>query len=333
MTVPERTLGTGSAALRVPAMGLGCMGMTQIYGPSDEHEAIATIQSAIDAGVTLLDTADMYGPYANEELVGRAVKGRRDQTLIATKFGFERGADGTILRINGRPDYVRGACEASLQRLGCDVIDLYYQHRVDPTVPLEDTWGAMRDLANEGKIRFAGISEAAPSSIRRAHAIMPLTAVQTEWSLWSRDVETNGVLDTVRQLGIGFIAYAPLGRGFLTGAIKETDDLAPNDGRRGHPRFQAANLTANRTIIDRIEILGRRAGATSAQIALAWVLARGGDVIPIPGTKKRDHLAANVAALRIDLSPSDLDDLASALPPGVAAGNRYPDDWMANIDT
>ncbi len=248
MSIPTRTLGSGPAALTVPAEGLGCMGMSPVYGPSDDDGAIRTIRAAIDAGVTFLDTADMYGPFTNEELVGRAIAGRRDNVVLATKFGYERLPDGTLAGINGRPDYVRRACEASLGRLGVSHIDLYYQHRVDPDVPVEETWGAIRELVAAGKIRFAGISEAAPESIRRAHRVLPLTAVQTEWSLWSREVEGSGVLDAVRELGVGFVAYAPLGRGFLTGHIRSDADLTAADNRRGHPRFQGENMAASHRV-------------------------------------------------------------------------------------
>ena len=258
--LPARTLGTGAAALTVSAEGLGCMSMSPVYGPEDVEGSVETINAALDAGVTLLDTADMYGPFTNEELVGRAIAGRRDDVVLATKFGYERRPDGTLVGVNGRPDYVRRACDASLERLGVDHIDLYYQHRVDPRVPVEETWGAIAGLAAAGKIRHAGVSEASPESIRRAHAVFPLTAVQTEWSLWSRDVEENGVLAVVRELGIGFVAYAPLGRGFLTGQIRSPADLTPGDNRRGHPRFQGDNLARNLELVKQVEVLAAARG-------------------------------------------------------------------------
>jgi aryl-alcohol dehydrogenase-like predicted oxidoreductase len=328
MSVPARTLGTGDAALTVPAEGLGCMGMSPVYGPEDIDGSIATINAALDAGVTFLDTADMYGPFTNEMLVGRAIRGRRDEVLLATKFGYERLPDGTLAGINGHPDYVRRACDASLERLGTDHIDLYYQHRVDTRVPVEDTWGAIAGLAAAGKIRFAGISEAAPQSIRRAHAVFPVTAVQTEWSLWSRDVEENGVLAAVRELGIGFVAYAPLGRGFLTGQIRALDDLTANDNRRGHPRFQGDNMSRNLELVDRVKTLATAKGVLPSQLAIAWVLAQGDDVVPIPGTKRLSYLAENIAALDITLSPAELAQIEAAAPRGAASGSRYPDHMM-----
>ncbi|HUW79011.1 MAG TPA: aldo/keto reductase, partial [Candidatus Nanopelagicaceae bacterium] len=287
-----RTLGQG---LEVSAEGLGCMGMSEFYGASDENEAIATIHRALDLGVTFLDTADMYGPFTNERLVGRAIAGRREGIVLATKFGNERREDGTRIGINGRPEYVRSACDASLQRLGVDQIDLYYQHRVDRSVPVEETWGALKELVASGKVRHLGISEAAPETIRRAHAVHPITALQTEWSLWTRDAEENGVLATVRELGIGFVAYSPLGRGFLSGQIRTVDDLDTNDFRRHHPRFQGDNFKKNLELVERVREIASEKDVTPSQLALAWVLAQGNDVVPIPGTKRISYLEENVA--------------------------------------
>ncbi|MEJ5946429.1 aldo/keto reductase [Pseudokineococcus basanitobsidens] len=325
-TFPTRTLGSAAngTALTVSALGLGCMGMSAFYGALDEDESTATIHAALDAGVTFLDTADMYGPFTNEELVGRAVASRRDDVVLATKFGNEVLPDGGR-RVNGRPEYVRSACDASLRRLGVDVIDLYYQHRVDTSVPVEDTWGAMAELVQAGKVRHLGISEAAPETIRRAHATHPVTALQTEWSLWTRDVEQDGVLATVRELGIGFVPYSPLGRGFLSGAIRSTDDLAEDDFRRSNPRFQGENMTRNLQLVDEVRALADAKGATAGQVALAWLLAKGDDVVPIPGTKRRSYLEENVAAVRVDLAPEELDRLEAVLPVGASAGDRYPD--------
>jgi aryl-alcohol dehydrogenase-like predicted oxidoreductase len=299
----QRILGQG---LEVSAEGLGCMGMSEFYGTADEGEAIATIHRALDLGVTLLDTADMYGPFTNERLVGRAIAGRRENVVLATKFGIERREDGTRLGPNGRPDYVRSACDASLQRLGVDHIDLYYQHRVDRSVPIEETWGALKELVASGKVRHLGISEAAPETIRRAHAVHPMTAVQTEWSLWTRDPEENGVLDTVRELGIGFVAYSPIGRGFLSGQIRSVEDLDADDFRRHHPRFQGENFKKNLELVDRVREIAAEKGITASQLALAWVLAQGNDVVPIPGTKRIRFLEENVAAVDISLNAEDL---------------------------
>lgn len=318
----HRTLGQG---LEVSAEGLGCMGMSEFYGSSDDAESLATIQRALDLGVTLLDTADMYGPFTNERLVGRAISGRRDEVVLATKFGNERAEDGTRLGINGKPEYVRTACDASLQRLGVDHIDLYYQHRIDRTVPIEDTWGALSDLVAAGKVRHLGISEAAPDTIRRAHAVHPVTALQTEWSLWTRDPETNGVLATVRELGIGFVAYSPLGRGFLTGQISSIDALAPDDFRRRNPRFQGYNFYKNLELVKRVRAIADEKGATPAQLALAWVLARGDDVVPIPGTRRIAYLEDNLGALDLELTDDDLARIDAAVPIGAAVGDRYPD--------
>jgi aryl-alcohol dehydrogenase-like predicted oxidoreductase len=285
---------------------------------------MATISAALDAGCTFLDTADMYGPFTNEELVGRAVAGRRDEVVLATKFGNERTPDGGRVGINGRPEYVRQACDASLRRLGVDVIDLYYQHRVDPNTPVEDTWGAMKELVEAGKVRHLGISEAAPATIRRAHAVHPITAVQTEWSLWSRDVEEE-ILPTVRELGIGFVPYSPLGRGFLTGQFRTPEDIPEGDLRRHNPRFQGENFNRNLQLVERVRQLAADKGCTPAQLALAWLLHQGQDVVPIPGTKKRSRLAENLGGLDVELSPDDLARLDELAPIGAAAGDRYPD--------
>ncbi len=325
MTVARRTLGSGSAALEVSAEGLGCMGMSEFYGTGDEQESIAVIHAALDAGVDFLDTADMYGPFTNEKLVGRAIAGRRDEVVLATKFGNERREDGTRVGVNGRPEYVRKACDASLERLGVEHVDLYYQHRVDPDVPVEETWGAMSELVAAGKVRRLGISEAAPATIRRANEVHPVTALQTEWSLWSRDVEDNGVLATVRELGIGFVAYSPLGRGFLSGAIRSVDDLDPGDFRRHSPRFQGENFQKNLELVNRVRELAADRKVTPSQLALAWVLAQGDDVVPIPGTKRRRYLEENVAAAGIHLSGDDMRALDEAAPAGSAAGDRYAD--------
>ncbi|NNN03551.1 MAG: aldo/keto reductase [Acidimicrobiaceae bacterium] len=325
MTVETRTLGSGVAALNVSAEGLGCMGMSEFYGPRDDDESVAVIHAALDAGVTFLDTADMYGPFTNERLVGRAIAGRRDDVVLATKFGNERGEDGARLGINGHPDYVRRACDASLERLGVDHIDLYYQHRVDIDVPVEETWGALKELVEAGKVRYLGISEAAPETIRRAHQTHPVTALQSEWSLWSRDVEDDGVLATVRDLGIGFVAYSPLGRGFLSGAITSIDDLEPNDFRRHAPRFQGENFQRNLDLVEQVKEIAVAKGVTPGQLALAWVLAQGPDVVPIPGTKRRRYLSENIAALDVVLSPAELAALEAVAPRGAAAGERYAD--------
>jgi aryl-alcohol dehydrogenase-like predicted oxidoreductase len=322
-----RTLGTGDAALTVSGIGLGCMGMSEFYGTSDESEAVATITRALDLGVTFLDTADMYGPFTNERLVGRAIGGRRDDVVLATKFGNQRREDGSWVRINGTPAYVHAACEASLQRLGVDHLDLYYQHRVDKTVPIEETVGAMAELVQAGKVRFLGLSEAAPDTIRRAHAVHPITALQTEYSLWTRDLESE-ILPTLRELGIGLVSYSPLGRGFLTGAITSVDDLPENDFRRHNPRFTEEALAVNLAIVDTVRTIARAKGATPAQVALAWVLAQGEDVVPIPGTKRVRYLEENVGALDVRLTPDELAELTTSLPS--AAGDRYPD--MSSID-
>jgi len=316
---------TLAGRLTVSAQGLGCMGMSDFYGTPDEDEALRTIARALDLGVTFLDTADMYGPFTNERLVGRAVAGRRDEVVLATKFGIERGDDGARLGINGRPEYVRAACDASLTRLGVDVIDLYYQHRVDRDTPVEDTWGALSELVEAGKVRYLGISEAAPDTIRRAAAVHPVTAVQTEYSLWTRDPEEDGVLATVRELGIGFVAYSPLGRGFLSGAIRTPDDLDPDDFRRHSPRFQGENFAKNLELVDRVREIAEEKGVTPAQLALAWVLHQGDDIVPIPGTKRVAYLEENATAVAVALTADDLARIDRAAPHGTAAGDRYGD--------
>ncbi len=324
----QRTLGQG---LTVSAVGLGCMGMSQTYGPVDEAEARATLLRAIDLGVTFLDTADMYGPFTNERLVGDAIKGRRDEVVLATKFGQERREDGSFVGINGRPDYVRRACDASLHRLGVDHVDLYYQHRIDTTVPIEETWGAMSELVAAGKARYLGISEAAPATVRRAHAVHPMAASQNEYSLFSRDPEAE-LLPTLRELGIGLVAYSPLGRGFLTGAITSTDQLGEGDGRRRMPRFDGDNFARNLTLVGKVRELAEARGVTAGQLALAWVLAQGADVVPIPGTKRRAYLEQNAAAAEVELRPDDLAELDDLTPSGAVAGERYTPEGMARIN-
>jgi aryl-alcohol dehydrogenase-like predicted oxidoreductase len=319
----------GTQGLEVSAMGLGCMGMSEFYGRADEGEAIATIHRAIELGVDFLDTADMYGPFTNELLVGRAIADRRDRVVLATKFGNERREDGSWVGINGKPEYVRRACEASLQRLGVDQIDLYYQHRVDKTVPIEETVGAMAELVEEGKVRYLGLSEASPETIRRAHEVHPISALQTEYSLWTRDPEA-GALPTVRELGIGFVAYSPLGRGFLSGRFRSPDDLPADDFRRNHPRFQGDNFRRNLELVERVREIAEEKGVTPGQLALAWVLAQGKDIAPIPGTKRREYLEENVAATEIQLTPEDLARIDEAAPPGATSGDRYAD--MSSID-
>ena len=319
----------GSQGLEVSEQGLGCMGMSEFYGTSDEDEAIATIHRYLDLGGTFLDTADMYGPFTNEKLVGRAVRERRDWVVVASKFGNQRGEDGSFLGINGRPDYVRQACEDSLERLGVDFIDLYYQHRVDNAVPIEETVGAMAELVEQGKVKYLGLSEASPETVRRAHEVHPISALQTEYSVWSRDPEDE-LLPTVRELGIGYVAYSPLGRGFLSGSIRSLDDLEENDFRRHSPRLQGENFERNLELVDRISEIAEEKGVTPGQLALAWVLHQGEDIVPIPGTKRRSYLEENVAASEIELSPDELERIDEAAPSGAASGDRYPD--MSTVD-
>lgn len=312
----------GSQGLEVSALGLGCMGMSEFYSGRDEAEAVATIHRALDLGVTFLDTADMYGPFTNEVLVGKAIADRRDKVVLATKFGNVRGENGEFLGIRGDAEYVRQACDASLKRLGVNHVDLYYQHRVDPNTPIEETVGAMAELVKTGKVRYLGLSEAAPETIRRAHAVHPITALQTEYSLWSREPEDE-ILPTVRELGIGYVAYSPLGRGFLTGQIRRIEDLAEDDYRRNSPRFQGENFRKNLDLVAEVEAMAREKGCTPAQLALVWLLAQGEDIVPIPGTKKRSRLEENVRALGVRITAEDLARIDSILPPGAAAGARY----------
>jgi aryl-alcohol dehydrogenase-like predicted oxidoreductase len=321
----RRPLGKGGPV--VSALGLGCMGMSEFYGATDDTESIVTIHRAIDSGIDLLDTADVYGPFTNEELVGKAIKGRREKVFLATKFGILRSADPTYRGVSGKPAYVRPACEASLRRLGVDTIDLYYQHRVDPETPIEDTVDAMAQLVKEGKVRFLGLSEAGPQTIRRAHAVHPITALQSEYSLWTRDPETSA-LPVCRELGIGFVAYSPLGRGFLTGQIKSFDDLAADDYRRLSPRFQGDNFQKNLDLVRQVSEMAAARGCRAGQLALAWVLAQGDDIVPIFGTKRRSYLEENIAALEIHLAQDDLQRLDEAFPKEAASGDRYPEAMM-----
>jgi aryl-alcohol dehydrogenase-like predicted oxidoreductase len=321
----------GRIGPEVSALGLGCMGMSEFYGPGDDEESIATIHAALDAGVNLLDTADVYGPHKNEELVGRAIRGRRHEVVLATKFGIVRDpAEPTRRGVSGKPEYVRASCEASLKRLGVETIDLYYQHRVDPTTPIEETVGAMAELVRAGKVRYLGLSEAGPETLRRAYQVHPITALQSEYSLWSRDVE-DGPLPACRELGIGFVAYSPLGRGFLTGQVKRFEDLAPDDWRRGSPRFQGENFAKNLELLRRVEEVANEKKCTPSQLALAWVLSRGKDIVPIFGTKRRKYLLENLAALQIQLTEQDRRRLDELAPKGAAAGDRYAPALMQYI--
>jgi aryl-alcohol dehydrogenase-like predicted oxidoreductase len=326
MSIPKRSL--GSSGIEVSAIGLGCMSLSGVYGTSNDDDGIAVIHEALDRGITLLDTSDMYGFGHNEELVGKAIKGRRTAIVLATKFGNLGGRGGKVA--DGRPEYVMSSCDASLKRLGVDVIDLYYQHRVDPTVPIEDTVGAMAKLVAQGKVRALGLSEANPKTIRRAHAVHPIAAVQNEYSLLYR-TEAEETLQTTRDLNIAFVAYSPLGRGLLTGAVEKTESLASDDARRRHPRFAAENLSHNVTLVQRIERIARAKGCTPGQLALAWLLAQGDDIVPIPGTKRKERLLENIGALAVDLSDDDLAQIADAIPEGAAAGLRYPEAQMKSV--